>query len=483
MLSPDEWREFFQLLQRTQNNTLLAINIIDTVIIDDEGDILCWLFTGKEGKVLKKNADKRTVANLRRTFCQRALHDRTNYLDNVAIERCLTAKVLRDAEFEAQMRQMEKDIKFRGKTASMGKRPYCIQQYVPPYQGLRYVTECVWQQNGEVEQECFASPAPYGVLGDPVELFNMYPTNPKESPPVDPTLQAEIRQSMCNIATHLHERTGNRLARLGAEWIVDRFGKVLLQTVSHFEWKPHEAAATGTAEDAAADASAPVPAAPRQEVVRPRPPQAPRGRPSTARARAPRPPSASTAARSSSTARRRPQSARVARPCRDGQVIELSKAIQTQNKMVESLQGQMRKAQEEAEMLKEELRQKEQDAQVMRLNMKREWEKAIDSRQGGAKGNVNSRVDELRNLVKQQQQHFGLSMSRSMLMFRDELMRVHQEFDRRDRDNLERIRGLEQTVQNLNAEIQRVQHPTTQGQRRPGSRPGPTLQRVTSTPN
>lgn len=151
--------------------------------------------------------------------------------------------------------------------------------------------------------------------------------------------------------------------------------------------------------------------------------------------------------------------------------------------MVESLQGQMRKAQEEAEMLKEELRQKEQDAQVMRLNMKREWEKAIDSRQGGAKGNVNSRVDELRNLVKQQQQHFGLSMSRSMLMFRDELMRVHQEFDRRDRDNLERIRGLEQTVQNLNAEIQRVQHPTTQAQRRPGSRPGSTLQRVTSTPN
>lgn len=31
----------------------------------------------------------------------------------------------------------------------------------------------------QVEQECFASPAPYGVLGDPVELFNVYPTNPK----------------------------------------------------------------------------------------------------------------------------------------------------------------------------------------------------------------------------------------------------------------------------------------------------------------
>lgn len=106
MLSPDEWRDFFQLLQRvspprmiarlrrssqlacqTQNNTLLAINIIDTVIVDDEGDILCWLFTGKvlslhklaaaaltqrwarsqEGKVLKKNADKRTVRTPRTT--------------------------------------------------------------------------------------------------------------------------------------------------------------------------------------------------------------------------------------------------------------------------------------------------------------------------------------------------------------------------------------------------------------------------------
>lgn len=73
-----------------------------------------------------------------------------------------------------------------------------------------------------------------------------------------------------------------------------------------------------------------------------------------------------------------------------------------------------------------EIKNKEYDASMLRIEMKREWETAIDSRQGGAKGGVNDRLEELKDLVQHQQQHFGVSLSRSMLMFKDELLRVHQ---------------------------------------------------------
>jgi len=479
MLSPEEWRTFFSYLQRTQHSNLLCVNIVDTVIIDDEGDIIIWLFTGKDGKILKKNADKRTAANLKRSFSQRAMNDRTNYLDNVAIERCMTAKVLRDAEFEALMRQMDKDKKLRAMGSiggHVGKRPYCIQQYIAPYQGLRYVSACDFLENGDVQQSCFASPAPYGVLGDPVELFNCAPSGTgKESPAMDPTLTAELKDCMIRIAKHVHERSGESLSRLVAEFIMDRFGKVFLQTVAHYEWRVKEAKAGEEPTEApeAPHMQIPLPVqpsdrAPRQVIpTRPsRPGHAPRGRPSTARIRQ----TSHNHAPVPQGSTRRPQSARtsrslVARSCRDNQVVELSKALQTTDKQVESLSVQIRQAKAESDSLKEELKQKEQDAQVLRLNMKREWESAIDSRQGGAKGDVNNRLMELTDLVKTQQQHFGVSMSRSMLMFRDELMRVHQEFDRRDRDNLARIRGLETTVQTLNADLERNQHANRKSKR------------------
>lgn len=101
MLTPEEWRTFWSYLQRvrqlnscignflsrpalpasqTQHGNLLPISIVDTVIIDEEHEMSLWLFTGKvstennprsltlpppsplqDGRVLKKNAEKRNV--------------------------------------------------------------------------------------------------------------------------------------------------------------------------------------------------------------------------------------------------------------------------------------------------------------------------------------------------------------------------------------------------------------------------------------
>ena len=116
----------------------------------------------------------------------------------------------------------------------------------------------------------------------------------------------------------------------------------------------------------------------------------------------------------------------------------------------------MEVSQEDACELREEIKNKEYDANMLRMEMKREWETAIDSRQGGAKGGVNDRIEELRDLVKHQQQHVGISMSKSMLMFKDELIRVHHEFDRRDQDQLKRIRYLETMVTEMHDALKRT---------------------------
>jgi len=307
---------------------------------------------------------------------------------------------------------------------------------------------------------CF--PAPYGVIGDPVELFNCTPSN-KESPSIDELVQLEMKETMMRISKHVSEGSKHGLRRLVCEFIMDRFGKIYLQTVSHYEWAPPSKGPEGAA----------TPEMPQQpnnrlqmSVRSPRQPRAPRGtRPSTARYR---PRQVDPTVVSSFPAR--PQSARagramVERLCRDADMVDLSKGLQTTSKQIQALQTDLRQRQEEAEEIREEMRRNKQIAEVERRNLKTEWAAAIDSRQGGAKGSVDDRISSLKDLVKKQQQEFGTSMSRSMLMFRDELVRVHQEFDRRDHDNLERIRGLEQKVASLHAELRMAQHSQVAAQR------------------
>ena len=390
----------------------------------------------------------------------------------------VTAKLVRVPELEHTARKLERVGAYQGGTKAMGKLPYCIQEYVPPYQGLRYVADCRFAENGDIAQNCFASPAPYGVLGDPVELFNCAPN--EEVARVDPLLELEFKDIMLRIAKHLHERTGKPIARLAAEFILDRFGKVYLQTVCDYEWRRSgDTSSSGPGVAMSATPSSPMPPRePNTSTARPlsarntarlrwqcnedcdaegtsRKPRPPSGRPSTARQA--RQGFGSVKLHTAKT-RARPQTAGptrsiVARECRNPEVTSISKALSETRDQVRSLKKEMEASQEEAGELRQEIRNKELDANMLRMEMKREWEQAIDSRQGGAKGTVNERVEELRQLVKHQQQNFGVSLSRSMLMFRDELLRLHQEFDRRDRDNLDRIKMLEGTVTDLTGAI------------------------------
>merc|ERR1712159_746061 len=55
--------------------------------------------------------------------------------------------------------------------------------------------------------------------------------------PVDSLLQVEIEETMVRIAKHVHEASGQQLGRLVAEFIIDRFGQVMLQTIADYEWR------------------------------------------------------------------------------------------------------------------------------------------------------------------------------------------------------------------------------------------------------
>merc|ERR1711912_37050 len=100
-------------------------------------------------------------------------------------------------------------------------------------------------------------------------------------------MQAEMKESMIRIAKHVNEKSREFLRRLVCEFIMDRFGKVYLQSVSHYAWSTTFKPKGEERPAGEQQLNYPQPREARREIsVRsPHQPRVPQGRPSTANPR------------------------------------------------------------------------------------------------------------------------------------------------------------------------------------------------------
>ena len=208
----------------------MKLDIVDTLFLDEYGDPAAWYYTDAKSRTVKaKRGDALTwdaaVDWLRSSAA--AQHGAAPGAPTVVERSRAVALLLQDEDMAALAQRLsESEVQENPPTETS---PFCLQPYVPPSQGVRYIAVYMRSDHGSA---CEAFPATYGSRY--LDVTVEHAGSPGAQPPLPPVADAvllEIRHLMLSAVTFMRKAHKMALDGLALEFVQDAEGKLLFHTV------------------------------------------------------------------------------------------------------------------------------------------------------------------------------------------------------------------------------------------------------------
>ena len=208
----------------------MKLDIVDTLFLDEYGDPAAWYYTDAKSRTVKaKRGDALTwdaaVDWLRSSAA--AQHGAGPGAPTVVERSRAVALLLQDEDMAALAQRLsESEVQENPPTETS---PFCLQPYVPPSQGVRYIAVYMRSDHGSA---CEAFPATYGSRY--LDVTVEHAGSPGAQPPLPPVADAvllEIRHLMLSAVTFMRKAHKMALDGLALEFVQDAEGKLLFHTV------------------------------------------------------------------------------------------------------------------------------------------------------------------------------------------------------------------------------------------------------------